>query len=335
MESRSYTNSRFTMQASWQSEIAHAFRNPQDLLKFLGIDEDRSLSREQPFPFLVTEAFARRMIKGNPSDPLLLQVLPRVQETDLREGYSSDPVGDLRATLAPGLIQKYRHRALIITTGACAIHCRYCFRRDFPYQEKQSTRSRWSSQLDILREDPSIEEVILSGGDPLMLSNERIAEILEDLSQIPHIERIRIHSRMPVVLPSRIDAGLIEIVRSYYGKTVMVIHSNHPNELDESVAFALKQLRTADVMLLNQSVLLRGINDQEDILVRLSKRLHSMHVLPYYLHALDRATGTAHFEVPLAEAKALMKRMGNGLPGYLVPKFVQEIAGEPSKTLVY
>ena len=168
-----------------------------------------------------------------------------------------------------------------------------------------------------------------------MLSNERIAEILEDLSQIPHIERIRIHSRMPVVLPSRIDAGLIEIVRSYYGKTVMVIHSNHPNELDESVAFALKQLRTADVMLLNQSVLLRGINDQEDILVRLSKRLHSMHVLPYYLHALDRATGTAHFEVPLAEAKALMKRMGNGLPGYLVPKFVQEIAGEPSKTLVY
>jgi EF-P beta-lysylation protein EpmB len=332
METRHDTNYRFIMHPSWQSEVTHAFRNIEDLLRFLELDLQPFEVRKTVFPFLVTRSFAERMTKGDPLDPLLLQVLPRPDELLNQEGFTQDPVSDLNAVLAPGLLQKYRHRALVITTGACAIHCRYCFRRDFPYQEQQGTRSRWQSHLGKLREDKSLEEVILSGGDPLMLSNERLAEMFRDLTAIPHLERIRIHTRIPVVLPERIDAALLDTLRTSPIPVVMVIHSNHPNELSEDVHRTLTQIQQTGATLLNQAVLLRGINDQAGTLTALSKKLLAMNVIPYYLHVLDRVTGTGHFEVSESEASLLLETIRKTLPGYLVPKLVREIAGEPSKT---
>lgn len=332
METRPYTNSRFTMQSSWQFEVTQAFRQVEDLLAFLELDVGDFALSNPTFPVLVTRSFADRMVIGDPKDPLLLQVLPLSLELDKLPGFSTDPVSDLDSTLVPGLLQKYRHRALVITTGACAIHCRYCFRRDFPYQEQQTTKSRWQMQLETLRMDESIEEVILSGGDPLMLSNDRLLEVLTDLSAIPHIARIRIHSRIPIVLPDRIDPGLIECLQSARQPIIMVIHSNHPNELNLTVNQALERIHQTGATLLNQAVLLRGINDDADTLTELSKKLFAAKVIPYYLHALDRATGTGHFEVDQEAGKQLIDVIRQALPGYLVPKLVREIAGEGSKT---
>lgn len=332
METRLHTNYRLHMDANWQSEVASAFRNPGELLTFLHLSRELCPIAETSFPFLVTRAFAERMIKGDPKDPLLLQVLPDQEELNSREGFGPDPVFDLGAQRSPGLLQKYHHRALVISTGACAIHCRYCFRRDFPYQEQQTSRSRWQANLEEIKSDCTLEEVILSGGDPLMLSNDRIGEIFEGLGQIPHIQRVRIHTRMPVVLPARIDDGLTEIIRTSHLKKVVVIHSNHPNELDTSVGLAMNRLLMTGATLLNQSVLLRGINDAEATLIALSKKLFEMNVLPYYLHGLDRATGTHHFEVSLDRSRELAHRVRGSLPGYLVPKLVQEIPGKDAKT---
>lgn len=332
METRLHTNYRLNMDANWQSQVANAFRNARELLEFLDLAPERVSLTDTPFPFLVTRAFADRMIKADPQDPLLLQVLPRAEELDSREGFGPDPVSDLDAQRSPGLLQKYQHRALVISTGACAIHCRYCFRRDFPYQEQQTTRSRWESTINEIRSDSSLEEVILSGGDPLMLSNERLQDIFQDLSAIPHVDRIRIHTRMPIVLPERIDEGLIELMNRSTLRVIVVIHSNHPNELDASVSAAMDRLLHTGATLLNQSVLLRGVNDSESTLIALSKKLFEMKVLPYYLHSLDHATGTAHFEVPFEQSKHLANRLRAALPGYLVPRLVQEIPGKDSKT---
>ncbi|MEY4685320.1 MAG: hypothetical protein RLZ25_1779 [Pseudomonadota bacterium] len=320
------------MDANWQSQVANAFRNPEDLLAFLGLQAEHFPLAKTPFPFLVTRAFADRMIKSDPQDPLLLQVLPKTEELDAKEGFGPDPVSDLNALRSPGLLQKYPHRALVISTGACAIHCRYCFRRDFPYQEQQTSKSRWESTLEEIKSDDSLEEVILSGGDPLMLSNERLGEILQDLNAISHVQRIRIHTRIPIVLPARIDDGFIELITKSRLRIVVVIHCNHPNELDSSVNAALKRILLTGATLLNQSVLLRDINDSEFTLIALSKKLFEMNVIPYYLHALDRATGTHHFEVTLDQSKLLADRLRASLPGYLVPKLVQEVAGRDSKT---
>lgn len=320
------------MDANWQSQVADAFRNPSELLTFLNLSEAFVPIAETPFPFLVTRQFADRMMKGDPKDPLLLQVLPNPEELETKKGFGPDPVADLGAQRSPGLLQKYQHRALVISTGACAIHCRYCFRRDFPYQEQQTSRSRWETTLEEISSDSTLEEVILSGGDPFMLSNERLGEIFQDLKRIPHLQRIRIHTRMPVVLPARVDSGLIELMKQDSLKMVVVIHSNHPNELDSSVGSALNQIRLTGVTLLNQSVLLRGINDSATTLSALSKKLFEMNVMPYYLHGLDRATGTHHFEVSLTQSKELASRLRGSLPGYLVPQLVQEIPGKDSKT---
>jgi EF-P beta-lysylation protein EpmB len=320
------------MDANWQSQVANAFRNTRELLEFLDLSPEQVSLTDTPFPFLVTRAFADRMIKSDPQDPLLLQVLPKAEELDFRAGFGPDPVSDLDAQRSPGLLQKYQHRALVISTGACAIHCRYCFRRDFPYQEQQTTRSRWEATIDEIRSDSTLEEVILSGGDPLMLSNERLREIFQDLSAIPHLDRIRIHTRMPIVLPERIDDGFIELMEKCTLRVIVVIHSNHPNELDSSVASAMDRMFKTGATLLNQSVLLRSINDSEPTLIALSKKLFEMKVIPYYLHSLDHATGTAHFEVTLQEAKDLANRLRAALPGYLVPRLVQEIPGRDSKT---
>lgn len=320
------------MDANWQSQVANAFRNPGELLTFLNLPKEHYAIAETPFPFLVTRAFADRMVKGDPKDPLLLQVLPITEELDSKEGFGPDPVFDLGAQRLPGLLQKYQHRALVISTGACAIHCRYCFRRDFPYQEQQTSRSRWNETLEEIKSDSTLEEVILSGGDPFMLSNERLEEMFKDLGRIPHLQRIRVHTRMPIVLPARIDQGLIELMKQSPLKTVIVVHSNHPNELDPSVGSALQQLHLTGATLLNQSVLLRGINDSEITLIALSKRLFEMNVMPYYLHGLDRATGTHHFEVHLDRSRELAQQLRKSLPGYLVPKLVQEIPGKDAKT---
>jgi len=335
METRLHTNYRLIMDANWQSQVANAFRNPRELLEFLSLSPELIGLTDTPFPFLVTRAFATRMVKTDPKDPLLLQVLPTAKELESKEGFGPDPVSDLDAQRSPGLLQKYQHRALVISTGACAIHCRYCFRRDFPYQEQQTTRSRWESTLDEIRSDNTLEEVILSGGDPLMLSNERLREIFEDLDAIPHVERIRIHTRMPIVLPDRIDDRLIELIKKSPLRVIVVIHSNHPNELDSSVSSAIERLLHAEATLLNQSVLLRGINDSESTLSALSKKLFDMKVIPYYLHSLDHATGTAHFEVPLEQSKDIANRLRAALPGYLVPKLVQEVPGKDSKTPIF
>lgn len=284
------------------------------------------------FPFLVTRAYADRMAKGDPADPLLRQVLPAAEEMLAVPGYGDDPVGDGAALAAPGVLHKYRGRALLITTGACAIHCRYCFRRAFPYADAQLHKSREDAALDYLAADASIGEVILSGGDPLLLSDERLTALLCRLAEIPHLKRIRIHSRVPLVLPSRIGAGLPSVLSGTRLQAVLVIHANHAQELDSTVDAALSRLRGEGVTLLNQAVLLRGVNDSVQALAELSETLFLQGVLPYYLHLLDKAAGTSHFDLPLAQALALHRELRDTLPGYLVPRLVREQAGQAAKT---
>jgi EF-P beta-lysylation protein EpmB len=272
------------------------------------------------------------MRKGDPEDPLLLQVLPRGIETDQINGFSSDPVGDHQAEQRPGLLHKYHGRILIITTGACAVHCRYCFRRHYPYGGASTTPRQWNRVMAYLQADPTIEEVILSGGDPLMLSDEKLGGWLQQLQTLPQIKRIRIHTRIPVVLPQRITTELLSVLRRCTLDKVMVIHANHPNELTLLVAEGFKRLTATELTLLNQSVLLKGVNDNDNTLVSLSNRLFEMGVLPYYLHLLDRVEGAAHFELEAGAILKLQQQLQTRLPGYLVPKMVREITGAPFKT---
>lgn len=322
------------MPIHWQAQISQSLNDPNQLLTYLDLDPKDFNLAKSPFPFRVTHAFASRMEKGNPHDPLLLQVIPLQEECLELEQFVQDPVMDLASALSPGVIQKYAGRILLITTGACAIHCRYCFRREYPYISQKLTRSSLLQNIALFRENPEIHEVILSGGDPLTLSNERIQEIIDLVSDVSHIRTIRFHTRLPIVLPDRIDRELVAILSAARTKIVIVIHSNHPRELDESVLEALRTLQMAGVVLLNQTVLLRRINDDPSILIALSRRLFEMGVLPYYLHELDKARGTSHFEVKKLDSKDIIEAMRNALPGYLVPRLVREIPGEPSKTLL-
>jgi EF-P beta-lysylation protein EpmB len=280
----------------------------------------------------VPRGYAARMRKGDPNDPLLLQVLPQAREGDDVPGFGDDAVGDLARLKDGGVIHKYHGRALVIATGACAVHCRYCFRRHFPYSDALASREHWRGALRALAEDRSITEVILSGGDPLSLSDEKLARFAEGLEFLPHVQRLRIHTRQPVVLPERVDEALLAWLGRGRLRKVIVIHANHANELDDAVQQALARLAATGATLLNQSVLLRGVNDSADALLRLSERLFECGVLPYYLHMLDRVRGAAHFDVPEAEARALMRALAARLPGYLVPRLVREEAGAPSKT---
>jgi len=267
------------------------------------------------------------MRPGDPADPLLRQVLPLQLETQPHAGYSTDPVGDLQALAQPGLLHKYQGRALLLATAACAVHCRYCFRRHFPYSASEASPGGWQPALDHLAASPDIREVILSGGDPLSLSDQRLAALVHRLEQIPHLQRLRIHSRLPVVLPARVDEALTAWLGATRLQTIVVIHANHPNELDTEVATSMARLRATGVTLLNQSVLLRGVNDDCTTLVALSEQLFAAGVLPYYLHLLDKVQGAAHFDVSEREALALHQAMLVNLPGYLVPRLVREQAG--------
>ncbi|MCH8886148.1 MAG: EF-P beta-lysylation protein EpmB [SAR324 cluster bacterium] len=322
----------------WRRELADAIRDPGELLALLGLDPERmglGAEAQREFPLRVPRGYAARMRPGDPRDPLLLQVLPLASETDPAPGFSADPVGDLAAMAAPGLLHKYQGRALLVITGACAVHCRYCFRRHFPYGEANPAGEHWAESLAYIAARPEIDEVILSGGDPLSLPDRRLASMAGDLAAIPHLKRLRIHTRLPVVLPARVDHGLVRwlsrLARETALKPVVVIHANHPHEIDGAVAGAMKRLAGAGAVLLNQSVLLRGVNDDPETLAALSEALFAAGVLPYYLHRLDRVRGAAHFEVPDAEAEGIMTALRARLPGYLVPAFVCEEPGAPYK----
>ncbi|HEY3488275.1 MAG TPA: EF-P beta-lysylation protein EpmB, partial [Gammaproteobacteria bacterium] len=322
----------------WQRELAAAVRDPAELLRLLELDHSHLLEPAQQaarlFPLVVTRSFIGRMRKGDPADPLLLQVLPLQAELETAVGYSADPVGDLAATRAPGLLQKYHGRALLVTTGACAIHCRYCFRRAYPY-DSAGFRPGYREEIRAaLLADPTLEEVILSGGDPLTLSNGKLEQILEVLAEIPHIRRVRIHSRLPVVLPGRIDAGLLDTLARFRFRFIHVIHANHPREIDDAVAKAVSRLLNTGAPVLNQSVLLKGINDSAPTLIELSQKLIDIGVMPYYLHLLDRVQGAYHFETDTAKAIELLQILQQRLPGYMVPKLVREEKGKPGKTSI-
>jgi len=326
---------------SWQRELSRAITDPADLLAALDLGAELlepARAASKSFALRVTRSYLSRMRRGDVHDPLLRQVLPLADELREAPGYESDPLHEGAATVAPNLLQKYSGRALLITTAACAIHCRYCFRREFPYSAQavadEENSGRWGAALRAIGDDPSIEEVILSGGDPLSLGDARLKSLTDALVAIPHVRRIRVHTRQPVVLPSRVDAGLLAWLRGVGKPVIVVLHVNHPNEIDAEVRAACAALRGAGATLLNQSVLLRGVNDDVETLQELSCVLMDAGVLPYYLHLPDRVRGTAHFEVDEVAAQRLIETLGARLSGYLVPRLVREIPGAPSKTAI-
>jgi EF-P beta-lysylation protein EpmB len=320
--------------ADWKRLWRDAVRDPRELLSLLGLESlgaHLSDVAAAQFPLRVPRGFVARMRRGDAGDPLLRQVLPLDEEERPMPGYGLDAVGDAAARTATGVLQKYRGRALLVATGSCAIHCRYCFRRHFPYGEDTAARDGWREALERIRGDDSIDEVILSGGDPLSLATAKLAELTDALATIPHVRRLRIHSRLPVVLPERVDAGLLRWLGALPWPLAIVIHANHANEFDAGVDAALARLRTTGATLLNQAVLLRGVNDSVDVLAALSERAYAAGVLPYYLHQLDRVAGTAHFEVDDDIARSLHAAVAARLPGYLVPRLVREVAGDTGK----
>jgi len=323
---------------NWQLQLAEAFNTIDDLCRYLQLspaDLPVSATAAKAFSLRVPLSFAACMEKGNPHDPLLRQVLPVEKEMVVYPGFSNDPVGDLPAATQSSVIHKYHGRVLLINTGSCAINCRYCFRRNFPYADLQLGKQKENAAIQYIEEDTSISEVILSGGDPLLLNDSRLSRLIERLNNIKHLKRIRIHSRLPIVLPARITDELISVLSQSPKQIVIVVHCNHANEINERVIAACKALKKNGITLFNQSVLLKGINDSSEILCELSEHLFSHGIIPYYLHLLDKATGTGHFEVSEGEALALIKQVQATLPGYLVPKLVREQAGAASKQYVF
>jgi L-lysine 2,3-aminomutase len=322
---------------AWQLALQQAISDPAELLAALELDPqwlEPAQAAARLFPLRVPRGFVARMRRGDPRDPLLAQVLPLGAECDAVPGYVHDPVGDLAARAGAGVLQKYHGRALLITTGACAVNCRYCFRRHFPYAEENASRADFEPALELLRADATVREVILSGGDPLTLGDRRLAKLFTGLEEIPHLRRVRLHTRLPIVLPERIDPGFLAVWSAVRLQKVVVVHANHANEIDDRVRDAFRRLRGTGTTLLNQAVLLRGVNDRPDDLVALSETLFEAGVLPYYLHQLDPVAGAAHFEVPEDTARSLVAEVAARLPGYLVPRLVREIPGEASKTML-
>lgn len=318
----------------WQTQLTNAFKNTEKLCNYLNIsiqDVPVSSAAARNFSIRVPRSFAERMEKGNCNDPLLRQVLPVEDETKYYPGFKSDPVGDLGSATKQGVLHKYQGRVLLISTGSCAINCRYCFRRNFPYSEHQLSKQKEDASIQYIADHPNIHEVILSGGDPLLLNDHRLSLLLGKLGRIPHLKRIRIHSRIPIVLPSRVTSNFIELLSNQPKQLVLVVHSNHGNEINHEVEEACLALRQTHTVLLNQAVLLKGVNDSADQLCRLSEKLFAIGIVPYYLHLLDKATGTGHFEVNEMSAAIIMRKLREQLPGYLVPKLVRELAGEPFK----
>jgi EF-P beta-lysylation protein EpmB len=321
---------------SWQTQLQQVISTSDELLALLELRPDQvgdCPAAAESFAIKVPMAFARRMRVGDPQDPLLLQVLARQEETLVHPDYMQDPLAESgEAVPRRGIIHKYRGRVLLVLTGTCAVHCRYCFRRHFPYQENRNNRQQWREVLDYINADPTIEEVILSGGDPLVASDSLLTELVSQVAALDHVRRLRIHSRLPIVLPDRVTPGLLDAICHPSLQTIMVVHANHAREIDDQVCAAVTTLRECGVTALNQSVLLKGINDTTQALVELSERLFSAGILPYYLHLMDKVQGAAHFDLPERRARQLMGEVAARLPGYLVPRLVREEAGGSAKT---
>lgn len=320
---------------NWQKILAQGFTSTHELLHFLELPtEQGSKVAQKQFATRVPLHFAKRMQKGNPHDPLLLQVLAIDAELEVKDSFTSDPLAELKSNPVKGLIHKYHGRVLLTLTGACAVNCRYCFRRHFPYQDNNPGREGWRDSIDYIAKDHTITEVILSGGDPLLASDLVLQEVIQQLENIPHLHTLRIHTRIPVVLPERIDASLLAILSATKLNKVIVLHCNHPQELDDSVKIACNHLREANCHLLNQSVLLAGVNNNAPVLASLSQALFAYGVMPYYLHLLDKVNGAAHFDMPLVQAQAIYKQLQGLVPGYLLPRLAREEPGKLSKTLL-
>ena len=318
----------------WQRLLGDAVSSLDELLDLLGLEAEQvqaDVRAANDFPLRVPRGFVQRMRPGDANDPLLLQVLPSRPEQIEMPGWTAEPLEESIFSPVPGLLHKYLGRALLVTTGACAVHCRYCFRRHFPYAEHARD---WRPALEQLVAEPSISEIILSGGDPLSLADGKLAELVGELESIPHIQRLRIHTRLPIVLPERVDEHLLGWLTSTRLRKVMVVHANHAREISPDVVDAFRRLRDVGVTLLNQSVLLKSINDDVTVLCDLSETLFAAGVLPYYLHLMDRVAGAAHFDVPEATAQRLIRELRGTVSGYLVPRLVREVPGASSKTPV-
>ncbi|HIF9311368.1 TPA: EF-P beta-lysylation protein EpmB [Photobacterium damselae] len=323
-----------SVEQNWLNDLGNAISDPLKLLNLLKIDPtpwEKGLAARKLFALRVPMSFVERMEVGNPYDPLLRQVLPLEQEFEVHAGYSTDPLEEQDNDI-PGLLHKYKNRVLMIVKGGCAINCRYCFRRHFPYQDNKGSKSVWQQSLDYIANHPELDEVILSGGDPLMAKDHELAWLMDGIEQIPHIKRLRIHSRLPVVLPSRVTPDLCQRFASSRLQVILVTHINHSNEINAALTLAMQDLKHANVTLLNQGVLLKGVNDSVQALINLSNRLFDAGILPYYLHVLDKVQGAAHFFVDDIQAKTLMAGLMENVSGYLVPQLTREIGGRSSKT---
>lgn len=319
----------------WLTQLADVVTSPDELLHLLNVDADANLlagrDAKRLFALRVPRAFIARMEPGNPNDPLLRQVLTSQEEFTNVPGFSTDPLEE-QHSVVPGLLHKYSNRALLLVKGGCAVNCRYCFRRHFPYAENQGNKRNWQMALEYIATHPRLDEIIFSGGDPLMAKDHELDWLLTQLEAIPHIKRLRIHSRLPVVIPARITDTLVARISASSLQVLLVNHVNHANEIDAAFRSSMKKLRMAGVTLLNQSVLLRGVNDNAHTLADLSNALFDAGVMPYYLHVLDKVQGAAHFMVSDEEARTIMRELLTLISGYLVPKLAREIGGEPSKT---
>ncbi len=319
----------------WLQQLADVVTEPAELLQLLSLDQHADLAAgadaRKLFALRVPRAFIARMKKGDATDPLLLQVLTSRQEFIDAPGYSTDPL-DEQSSVVPGLLHKYRNRALLLVKGGCAVNCRYCFRRHFPYQDNQGNKRNWQAAIDYIATHPELDEIIFSGGDPLMAKDHELAWLVDALEKIPHLKRLRIHTRLPVVIPARITEGLCQILADTRLQVLMVSHINHVQEIDDELRYGMQMLKRAGVTLLNQSVLLRDVNDDAQTLADLSNALFDVGILPYYLHVLDKVQGAAHFFVSDEEARVLVRQLLAMVSGYMVPKLAREIGGEPSKT---
>lgn len=325
------------VRTGWHRSLADAVRDPGELLNQLGLGylaERSTFQSAAGFPLLVPRSFLRRMKHGDPLDPLLRQVLPLDEELQPAPGFVADAVSDASFRKAPGILHKYRGRALLIAAGSCAVNCRYCFRRHYPYGDEPRRLDDWEPAFEQLRHDPSISELLLSGGDPLMLTDHRLSELIGRLDSIAHLKRLRIHTRLPIVLPDRVTDGLLSLLKESRLTPLVVVHSNHAAEVISDCATALQKIVQSGIPVLNQAVLLKGVNDSVGALADLSESLINLGVMPYYLHQLDRVAGTAHFEVQPDKGRQLIAQLRARLPGYAVPRYVQEIPGEAHKTII-
>ena len=318
----------------WQNQLSGTIKTTESLIDALKLPAE-SLTSIQPahdlFPIRVPQRIIDKIEPGNPDDPLLKQFVPDIRENQKAPEYSCDPVGDGQSEKVPGLLHKYQGRVLLTVTGACGIHCRYCFRRHFDYSNSNPGKHNWQAALDYIRNDDSIFEVILSGGDPLSLSDLKLSKLVEEISSIPHIRLLRVHTRQILIIPDRVNKELLSWIEATRLKCTFVLHCNHPSELDDDTFYACKQLKRADVELLNQSVLLKDVNNNPDTLAKLSISLYESGIQPYYLHLLDKVEGAAHFDVNESDAVQIINKLRQQLPGYLVPKLVREIAGKEFK----